>query len=72
MNKADKKRMSIDNMRVGKKYCLVNYGDTTRFTILDSTAREDFTIKDLLSMETYRFSELIEYGIGPDFELFEI
>lgn len=72
MAKPDKKTMSIDNMRVGKTYCLINYGDTTRFIVLASAGREDFQVKDLLSMESYHFGELIAYGIGPDFELFEI
>ena len=72
MSKADRKTMSVDNMRVGKNYCIVNHGDTTRFFILETNGRNDFKIKDLLSLEIYMFGELIQYGIGPDFELFEI
>jgi hypothetical protein len=72
MSNSDKKRMSVDNMRVGKNYRIINYGDTTGFTVLATDGHNDFKIKDLLSLEVFRFGDLIQYGIGPDFELFEI
>lgn len=72
MIKKDRKTMSIDTMRVGKNYCIVNHGDTTRFYIMETEGQNDFKIKDLLSLEIYRFGELIQFGIGQDFELYEI
>ncbi len=59
-------------MRVGKRYCLINHGDTTAFQVLAAEGERDFSIKDLLSLEVYRFSSLIAYGRGEDFELFEV
>ncbi len=67
-----KKTMSIDNMRIGKRYFLNNHGEKTSFLVLEAEGRNNFRIKDLLTMETYLFNELIRYGIGEDFELFEI
>jgi hypothetical protein len=72
MLKKERKTMSIDTMRVGKNYCIVNNGDTTRFFIIETEGQNDFKIKDLLSLEIYRFGELIQFGIGQDFELYEI
>lgn len=64
--------MSIDNMRVGKNYFLRNYGETTSFFVLETIGVNDYKIKDLLTLEIYRFHNLIQYGIGEDFELYEI
>lgn len=67
-----RKRMSVDNMRVGNNYFLRNYGETSSFIILETSGSKDFKIKDLLSLEVYFFGQLIQYGIGEDFELYEI
>ncbi len=72
MAKLDRKTMSFDNMRVGKKYLLRNHGETTSFIILEMEASNDYKIKDLLSLDTYLFGDLIRYGRGADFELYEI
>ena len=64
--------MSIDNLRVGKNYFLRNFGETTSFTVLETTGEQDFLIKDLLSLEIYKLSLLIKYGMGEDFDLREI
>ncbi len=69
---AGKKTMSDDNMRVGKSYCLTNYGETTNFFIIETTGRDDFKIKDLFTLELYQFNDLVKYGRGSDFELFEL
>jgi len=68
----ERKRMSIDNMRIGKNYFLRNYGETISFLVLETTGINDYKIKDLLTLEMYQFRSLIQYGIGEDFELFEI
>ena len=67
-----KKTMSFDNMRVGKKYFIRNHGETTSFSVLATIGRNDYRIKDLLTLEEYAFESLIQYGIGQDFELYEI
>ena len=72
MSKSGKKTMSIDSMRVGKNYFVKNHGETTSFSVMETSGRNDFKIKDLLSLEIYSFGMLIQYGIGEDFELYEI
>lgn len=67
-----RKTMSHDNMRVGKNYFLRNNGETTRFLVLETEGSNDFKIKDLLTLDSYIFGDLIRYGIGADFELYEI
>jgi len=64
--------MSIDNMRIGKNYFIRNHGEKTSFTVLETAGENDFVIKDLLTLETYHFGQLITYGIGEDFELYEL
>jgi hypothetical protein len=64
--------MSFDNIRVGKKYWLRNYGEKTEFQVQKSLGGNDFILKDLNSLEVYRLSDLVKYGKGKDFELDEI
>ena len=64
--------LAFSSMRVGKKYRLVNYGETSEFLLLEVMGRSDFKLKDLFSLEEYRMSDLIKYGKGEDFELREI
>jgi hypothetical protein len=72
MPERTRKRMSIDNMRIGKRYFLKNYGEKTSFIVLETEGKDNFRVKDLLSLEIYFFNQLIEYGLGDDFELYEI
>jgi len=72
MSKSGKRVMSADTMRVGKRYSLINYGEKTTFLVLSTEGRDDFTIKDIASLEIYRFSSLTAYGMGEDYELFEV
>jgi hypothetical protein len=72
MSRNTTKTMSVDNLRVGKSYFIRNYGETTSFLVLETSGQEDFKIKDLLSLELYSFNELIRFGKGEDFELYEI
>lgn len=71
-DKLARKTMSHDNMRVGKNYFLQNHGETTSFSVLETEGSNDFKIKDLLTLDKYLFGDLIRYGIGDDFELYEI
>jgi hypothetical protein len=64
--------LSFDVLRTGKKYRLVNYGETHEFIIEHILANGDFKVKDLLTLERYRLKELIHYGRGKDFLLEEI
>lgn len=64
--------LSFDVMRTGKKYRLVNFGETHEFVVENILPNGDFKVKDLLTLERYRLRELIAYGQGKDFLLEEI
>jgi len=63
---------SIEVLRVGKKYRLINFGEKHEFEIEARLGTNDFKVKDLLTLERYRLKELIAYGKGEDFEVEEI
>jgi hypothetical protein len=64
--------LSFDVLRAGKKYRLVNFGETHEFVIENILINGDFKVKDLLTLERYRLKELLAYGQGKDFNLEEI
>lgn len=64
--------LSFDVLRVGKKYRLVNYGDTYEFEIERILANGDFKVKDLHTLERYMLKDTIKFGAGKDFEIREI
>lgn len=61
--------LSFDVLRTGKKYRLVNFGETHDFIVESVLANGDFKVKDLLTLERYKLKELITYGQGKDFSL---
>jgi len=64
--------LSLDVLRNGKKYSLVNFGDRYEFMIEHILANGDFKVKDLHTLERYHLKELIKYGKGKDFEIREL
>jgi hypothetical protein len=64
--------LSLDVLRTGKKYRLINYGETHEFIVENILANGDFKVKDLLTLERYKLKELINYGKGKDFMLEEV
>ncbi|MEO0332291.1 MAG: hypothetical protein AAF223_11515 [Bacteroidota bacterium] len=64
--------MSFDNIRVGKKYYICNYGEESRFEVLERLSDENYRVKDLISMDIYELYDLVKYGTSDDFELEEI
>lgn len=64
--------LSFDVLRVGKKYRLVNYGDTYEFEIERILANGDFKVKDLHTLERYMLKDTIKFGSGKDFEIREL
>ena len=72
MADSNRKTMSYDNMRIGKRYFLRNHGETTSFLVMEPEGTKDFKIKDLISHDMYLFGDLIRFGRGKDFELYEI
>lgn len=64
--------ISLDVLRAGRKYRLVNHGESHEFTIERILTNGDFLVKDLLTLESYHLKELIKYGKGKDYLLEEI
>lgn len=64
--------MSFDNLRVGKKYHLHNYGEESEFEVIERIRDDDFKLRDLVSMDVYRLSDLVKYGMSDDFDIIEI
>jgi hypothetical protein len=62
---------SFDILRTGKKYVLKNFGDVYEFIVLDAMADGDFQLKDIHTLEVFQLSDVIRYGKGKDFDLFE-
>jgi hypothetical protein len=61
--------LSFDVLRTGRKYRLINFGETHEFIIEGVLANGDFRVKDLLTLERYKLKELISYGTGKDYLL---
>jgi len=64
--------ISIDAIRIGKKYYIINYGERHEFVVLKGISEDNFLLKDLMTLEIYELQEFMAYGKGPDFELFEL
>ncbi len=61
--------LSLDVLRNGKKYSLVNFGERYEFIIENILGNGDFKLKDLHTLEKYHLKDLIKFGKGPDFEI---
>lgn len=64
--------ISLDNLRKGKKYKLTNHGERFDFQVMDMPADGVYIIKDLISLETYKLHDLLQYGKGKDYDLDEL
>jgi hypothetical protein len=64
--------LAIDNIRVGRVYRLVNYGEIRFLEVMERTGRENFKVKDLETLEFYELEELLRWGKGKDYDLDEI
>ena len=64
--------LAFDVLRVGKKYKLVNYGETHEFEVEAILINRDLKVKDLFTLERYLLKDLIKYGKGNDFEIREL
>ncbi len=63
--------IAIANLRVGHRYFLINLGDRYEFQVIKNLNGKDFQLKDLISLEVYKISDLTRFGIGKDFEIRE-
>jgi hypothetical protein len=64
--------LALDVLRTGKKYRLVNFGETHEFVIENILGNGDFRVKDTLTLERYHLKELVRYGKGKDFKIEEV
>jgi len=64
--------LSFNALRVGKKYRLINFGDTYEFEVEGILVNNDFKVKDLHTLERYLLKDTVKFGKGKDFELREI
>jgi hypothetical protein len=64
--------LAFDVLRTGKKYRLVNFGESHEFVIESILPNGDFRVKDTLTLERYHLKDLIRYGKGKDFEIREV
>ena len=63
---------SFNNLRVGKRFRLINYGEASDFEILEIMSDGNCRLKDIHTLENYELEELIRYGKGEDFDVSEI
>ncbi len=64
--------LAIDNIRVGRVYRFVNYGEVRLIEVMKRTGRENFQVKDLDTLEYYSLEELLRYGKGKDYDIEEV
>lgn len=60
---------SFNNLRVGKKFKLTNFGEEYEFEIEEILADGDCHLKDVNTLEKYRLFDLIGLGKGEDFDI---
>ncbi len=63
---------SFNNLRVGKKFRLINFGESFDFEILEIMGDGDCQLKDVYTLETYTLYGLIAFGKGEDFDVSEL
>ena len=64
--------LALDVLRVGKKYKLVNYGESYEFEVESILANRDLMVKDLFTLERFNLKDLYKFGKGKDFEIREL
>lgn len=64
--------LSLDTLRVGRRYRLRNYGEEHVFQVLEVLEEQDFRVKDMHTLDVYLLSDLIRYGRSKDFDLEEV
>ncbi|MEP1087844.1 hypothetical protein [Algoriphagus sp.] len=64
--------IALDNLRVGRKYQLINMGEVRQVVIVARLRGANFQVKDLDTLELYTIEELLQWGIGKDYDIDEI
>ncbi|WP_339607200.1 hypothetical protein [uncultured Roseivirga sp.] len=63
---------SFNNLRVGKKFTLINFSERFDFEVIEMFSNGDYRLKDINTLEYYNIFDLIQYGIGGDFDIDEL
>ena len=63
---------SFNNLRVGKRFKLINYGESLDFEIIEIMGDGDCRLKDINTLESYTLYSLIAFGKGEDFDVSEL
>mgnify|MGYP003624247707 CR=1 FL=1 len=63
---------SFNNLRVGKKFTLINFSERFDFEVIEMFSNGDYRLKDINTLEYYNIFDLIQYGIGDDFDIDEL
>jgi len=63
--------ISLDTVRVGKKYYLINHGERHEFIVMEKITNQNYKVKDLHTLELYELQDLIYLGKGKDYEFYE-
>jgi len=63
---------SFNNLRVGKRFSITNFGEVSEFEVSEFLADGDCRLKDIHTLEPYLLSDLIRFGKGEDFDVLEI
>lgn len=64
--------IALDNLRVGRRYVLVNQGEIRNLEIIARLFGDNFKVKDLDTLELYTIAELLQWGKGKDYDLDEM
>lgn len=63
---------SFNNLRVGKKFRLTNFGETFEFQVMEIMADGDCKLRDIHTLEDYNLFDFTRYGLGLDFDVLEV
>ncbi|MBX9852084.1 MAG: hypothetical protein K2X86_10030 [Cytophagaceae bacterium] len=64
--------IAFDTIRVGNKYYLNNFGERFEFQVIERKTDKNYILKDIHTLETYELADLVKYGTGKDYELYEL
>ncbi|MDB4835167.1 hypothetical protein OAH12_01130 [Cyclobacteriaceae bacterium] len=63
--------LSIDNLRKGARYQIVNFGEKINFEVM-ALRSEGPWVKNLDTLEAFSLVEVVQYGKGKDYLLIDL